>query len=258
MKYLLIIGLLLTSFGASADVFDMYDTKRGFWGWLFNSRYQHCAVADEMQEVEYIKLKGLARRGQRGEAVYSMNTVANIYLEIEYSNKYESFGSMTCGGRHKLSHRLTKIQKRLNNRKVIVDLEREVRTSYRNMVSTLQSKYWDEYEIISNNAALIDDATNGQIISVLMTLTDQRCEIRAYTAHDSDIEYLRSTTNHYSSKNIRNYETHNVLEGCVVRPHDVQKIIYQLAEKVFHGPSKNSGEDLPLVPKGPPALRDHL
>lgn len=244
MKYLLVLTFLFTGINSSAQVFDMYDTERGFWGWLFNSRHEHCAL-DDLQEVEHVKLRGLARRGQRGEAVYAMNTVAKVFLEVEYNSKYESISSLTCRGRNKL-----------NYKRQILSLEQEVRTSYRNIVATLKSKSWEEYDPIANNAALIDDATHGQYIGVLLTVTDRSCELRAYTAHNSDIKDLRESTQH-SSKGLRNFETRTVLDSCVVQPHDVQVVMYQLAELVHRGP-QDPNKDMPLVPKGPPALKKHL
>lgn len=240
---------LLFGLQANAEIFNTDRCTELDWSYRWfdiGERYDGSAWDNaHLDNIEMISLRGVRQGGRKGKAIYYTSTVGGVFLEVEYTSKYENMSSMTCGGRNKL-----------NFKRPILNKEQEIRTSYRNMRATLTSQYWEEYAPIAHNVSIINKATSGQKIGLLLSVSNHSCELRAYTAENSELKDRRKTYE-YTSKGIRNYETKKPLNGCIVYSEDVQEIIQQLANLVYIGP-KDKDNDMPIVPKGPPSLDKHL
>lgn len=237
MKYLFIIALLY-GFQAQADLFstEQCKIKKPF---LFGEQYLN------IDHVDPISIRGTRQGGRKGKAVFYNASVGNVFLEVQFTYSNESLSTLTCGGR-----------RQLNSLRQILNKEQEIRTSHRNMIATLNNRYWDEYSSIAQSVAEINKATNSQPISLMLSITRNSCEIRAYTVKKSD-QKERRTSFEYSSEGIRNYETKLPLDDCIVYEADVEQILNKLSYMIYNG-IEDKDNDMPIVPRNAPPLDKHL
>lgn len=253
------IGLFLVSLlfipAANAQLFeiDKYCEAELTWGFKY---FNYGDIKDGtawkdtgLKDIEFIDIEGTRQGGRRGMAVFYSSTVGEGLIEVEHNRYSNSYSSISCPGR-----------KNLNYNSAINAHEQNIRTSYRNIVTTLSSQQWPEYNEISAKFRSIDKNTNGQKIGFVWSLDGERknqtCSLRAYTASTKDIIKIRSE-NMLSTKGVRNYEITQPLPNCIAYTEDVLTALDSLEQLVSGIPSEKPRR-LPEVHKGPPGLSKHL